>query len=218
MADVRERALEVLDELDLDDPANPVLRAGFAHEMLIAHEHQHNETMLQLLQMVDGYEPPLRRPGPARAGAGRPGDGRRRRRRPRRSAHPAPASPTTTSDPRHQVEIAPFRIDRLPVSNADFAAFVAETGAEPPLYWERDGAGGWVGDDLRQARRARSGRPRWSTSTIARRPPSPSGPASGCRPSSSGRPPPRAPIRRRQPRSGGLRPPDPPPPGSESGV
>ena len=25
--------------------------------MLLAHEQQHNETMLQLLQMVDGYEP-----------------------------------------------------------------------------------------------------------------------------------------------------------------
>ncbi len=25
--------------------------------MLLAHEHQHNETMLQLLQMVEGYEP-----------------------------------------------------------------------------------------------------------------------------------------------------------------
>ena len=25
--------------------------------MLLAHEHQHNETMLQLLQMVEAYEP-----------------------------------------------------------------------------------------------------------------------------------------------------------------
>jgi len=25
--------------------------------MLLAHEHQHNETMVQLLQMVESYEP-----------------------------------------------------------------------------------------------------------------------------------------------------------------
>ena len=46
--------------------------------------------------------------------------------------------------PRHEVELAPFRIDRTPVSNGAFAEFVADTGAEPPLYWEADGEGGWV--------------------------------------------------------------------------
>ena len=143
MSDVRARALEVLEQLDLDDPDDPVLRAGFAHEMLIAHEHQHNETMLQLLQMIDGYEPPLEAPdrpeppadtegavavagGTVRIGA--PGDG----------------FAYDNERPEHEVEIAPFRIDRRPVSNADFAEFIAETGAEPPLYWARDGAGGWV--------------------------------------------------------------------------
>ena len=58
MDEVRERALEVLEGIDLEDPSDPVLRDGFAYEMLIAHEQQHNETMLQLLQMIDGYEPP----------------------------------------------------------------------------------------------------------------------------------------------------------------
>jgi iron(II)-dependent oxidoreductase len=46
--------------------------------------------------------------------------------------------------PRHEVELAPFRIDRIPVSNAAFAAFVSESGAEPPLYWEADGGGWWI--------------------------------------------------------------------------
>ena len=58
MADVRERTLEVLEEVDISpDAENPLLRDGFVYEMLLAHEHQHNETMLQLLQMVEGYEP-----------------------------------------------------------------------------------------------------------------------------------------------------------------
>ena len=49
-----------------------MLRDGFAYEMLIAHEQQHNETMLQLLQMVDGYEPPLVAPPAAPASQAAP--------------------------------------------------------------------------------------------------------------------------------------------------
>jgi iron(II)-dependent oxidoreductase len=41
--------------------------------------------------------------------------------------------------PRHVVELAPFEIDRTPVSNGAYAEFVEDTGAEPPMYWERDG-------------------------------------------------------------------------------
>ncbi len=59
LAEVRERTLEVLAEVDLGgDVDDPLLRDGFVYEMLIAHEQQHNETMLQLLQMVEGYEVP----------------------------------------------------------------------------------------------------------------------------------------------------------------
>jgi iron(II)-dependent oxidoreductase len=60
---VRERTLEVLDEVDLESD-DPLLAGGFVYEMLLAHEHQHNETMLQLLQMVESYEPVERFDGP----------------------------------------------------------------------------------------------------------------------------------------------------------
>jgi iron(II)-dependent oxidoreductase len=46
--------------------------------------------------------------------------------------------------PRHTVALDPFWIDARPVSNAEFARFVKQTGAEPPMYWERDGEGGWI--------------------------------------------------------------------------
>src|SRR5262249_31978002 len=69
MADVRERTLEVLDEVEIGpDAGDPLLRDGFVYEMLLAHEHQHNETMLQLLQMVEGYEPLRREPVEPAAG------------------------------------------------------------------------------------------------------------------------------------------------------
>ena len=57
MEEVRERTLEVLDEIELEDTDDRLLRDGFVYELILAHELQHNETMLQLLQMVESYEP-----------------------------------------------------------------------------------------------------------------------------------------------------------------
>ena len=45
--------------------------------------------------------------------------------------------------PRHAVELGAFEIDRTPVSSGAYASFMEDTGAEPPLYWQREG-GGWV--------------------------------------------------------------------------
>jgi iron(II)-dependent oxidoreductase len=141
LADVRERTLDVLDEVDLAaDAADPLLREGFVYEMLIAHELQHNETMLQLLMMVDGYEPPEASgvPRPHAPGTIRiEGDSFEIGARPGGFAY-------DNERPRHTVELASFEIDRTPVDNGTYAAYVEETGAEPPLYWERDGEGGWV--------------------------------------------------------------------------
>jgi iron(II)-dependent oxidoreductase len=144
LTDVRERTLEVMDTVEIGpDAGDPLLREGFVYEMLVAHELQHNETMLQLLQLVDGYEPPT---GVLTAG------------------EPVAEGPETVTieaaahtigapelgfaydneRPRHTVELPAFEIDRTPVANAAYVAFVEETGAEPPLYWERDGQGGWL--------------------------------------------------------------------------
>ncbi len=145
MRDVRARALEVLGEVDLESGGDPLLAGGFVYELLLAHEHQHNETMLQLIQMIDGYEPveavepPAPGPdadagpemvlvegGEVEIGAGPEGFAYDNER------------------PRHTVALEPFWIDRAPVTNAAYAEFVRDTGAEPPMYWEPDGAGGWV--------------------------------------------------------------------------
>jgi iron(II)-dependent oxidoreductase len=144
MHEVRARTLEVLDEVNLDGGDDPLLRDAFVYELIIAHEQQHDETMLQLIQMIDGYEParldfqPAGEPvadGPemvrvdgGEVEVGAPGGG----------------FAYDNERPRHAVEVAPFWIDRAPVTNAAFAAFLDEDGGEPPLYWEPDGAGGWV--------------------------------------------------------------------------
>ncbi len=138
--EVRERALEALDRVELDAGEDPLLAGGFVYEMLLAHEHQHNETMLQLIQLVEDYEPVEIEPPPGPdpdgpqmvlveggeaeigAGTGFAYDNER---------------------PRHAIEVDPFWIDRTPVTNRAYAEFVAETGAEPPMYWEGSSKGGW---------------------------------------------------------------------------
>jgi len=144
LEDVRERTLEVLAEVDVGpDVEDPLLREGFVYEMLLAHEQQHNETMLQLLQMVDAYSPVdpelgallafetssetiLVPGGEYEIGA------------------PARGFAYDNERPRHAVELAPFEIDRTPVTNGTYIQFMEETAAEPPMYWEREGDGGWV--------------------------------------------------------------------------
>ena len=145
MDQVRARTLEVLDEIDLES-GDPLLAHGFVYEMLLAHEYQHNETMLQLLQMIEAYEPVEVDGGPAsepvtdgpemvaveggshEVGAGPPSDG----------------FAYDNERPRHSVELDAFEIDRTPVTNAAYIEFLADTDGEPPMYWERDGEGGWA--------------------------------------------------------------------------
>ncbi|MFT3863559.1 MAG: SUMF1/EgtB/PvdO family nonheme iron enzyme [Solirubrobacterales bacterium] len=146
MAEVRERTLEVLDEVDVGpDSPDRLLREGFVYEMLIAHELQHQETMLQLLQMLDvpyrpaeadpeafGPDPVAGVGGTVRIEAG---------------AHeigaPAAGFAYDNERPRHTVELPAFEIDLTPVTNAAYIEYMGETGAEPPMYWEREGDG-WV--------------------------------------------------------------------------
>jgi iron(II)-dependent oxidoreductase len=140
MADVRERSLDVLDSVDISPgTGDPLLREGFVYEMLLAHELQHNETMLQLLQLVDGYESALVDAAIA--------------------FDPVTEGPETVAMPageyeigapergfaydnerrRHTVALSAFEIDRTPVTNGAYVGFMEATGAEPPTYWERDG-------------------------------------------------------------------------------
>jgi gamma-glutamyl hercynylcysteine S-oxide synthase len=140
LADVRERTLEVLAEVDLSaDAEDPLLREGFVYEMLIAHEQQHNETMLQLLQMVKDYElPDALRTVPRAPSAIRMPGGRYE------IGAPASGFAYDNERPRHMVELAGFEIDRTPVTNGAYISYMEATGAEPPLYWEGDADAGWV--------------------------------------------------------------------------
>jgi gamma-glutamyl hercynylcysteine S-oxide synthase len=143
MEQVRERTLEVLDEIELT-PDDPVLADGFVYEMLLAHEHQHNETMLQLLQMVESYEPVEFDEAPHKERVTTGPEMVRVEGGEHEIGAPKSGFAYDNERPRHAVELEPFWIDRTPVTNGDYLRFMEETGAEPPMYWERDGEGGWV--------------------------------------------------------------------------
>jgi gamma-glutamyl hercynylcysteine S-oxide synthase len=157
MADVRERTLDVLEGVEIGaDIEDPLLRDGFVYEMLLAHELQHNETMLQLLQLVGGYELPPAIEGERELVVPLSPMSRQRNHGTASEAEavaidageyeigaPDRGFAYDNERPRHVAELAAFEIDRTPVSNGAYISFMEETDAEPPLYWDRDGDG-WV--------------------------------------------------------------------------
>jgi len=132
---VRGRALELLEEVDLRDH-DPLLRDGFVYDLIIQHEHQHDETILQTLQLIaGGYLPTLPPPRvapPIQAGMVAVPAGR----------YPIgtdSAEPYDNEHPRHELDLKGFRIDRFPVSNGDYLRFMKDGGYSRPDLWEADG-------------------------------------------------------------------------------
>jgi iron(II)-dependent oxidoreductase len=152
MADVRERTLDVLQGVEIGpDASDPLLREGFVYEMLLAHELQHDETMLQLLQMVDGYEPVRPEFEPPATSVPETSEMVRIEAGEQEIGAPERGFAYDNERPRHSVELDAFEIDRTPVGNGAYIEFMKDTDAEAPMYWEREGEG-WV--DTTRGRRA----------------------------------------------------------------
>src|SRR3954468_4822455 len=115
MDGVRERTLEVFGEIELD-PEDRLLADGFVYVMLLAHEYQHNETMLQLLQMVESYEPVDVDPAPAAESVSEGPAMVRVEGGSHEIGAPAVGFAYDNERPRHRVELEAFWIDRTPVS------------------------------------------------------------------------------------------------------
>jgi gamma-glutamyl hercynylcysteine S-oxide synthase len=137
LGDVRGRALEILERVDLESDER-LLRNGFVYGMVIQHELQHQETMLQTLQLRDApYDCPFPDEPPA-AVAGE------------RLVEAGPFAMGTDEEawaydnerPAHERELPAFRISLFPVTNAQFSEFVADGAGEPPEFWRRVD-GGW---------------------------------------------------------------------------
>jgi gamma-glutamyl hercynylcysteine S-oxide synthase len=157
MDQVRERTLSVLVAADLSPGSNRLNANGLVWEMLVQHEHQHNETMLQTLALAEPGVfalarrelPPLAATGPemvrVESGPFQMGDG-------------GEGFAYDNELPRHEVVLDAFEIDRLPVTNGDYLQFVEDggyrrselwrpegwewretEGVDRPLYWTADG-------------------------------------------------------------------------------
>jgi iron(II)-dependent oxidoreductase len=137
MEDIRKQVLERLATADLES-SEPLLHAGYVYRMVLQHEYQHNETIIQTLQLKTGnpYSPAVRWPVPqtSPAGSARPGDMTR---------FPGGLVEIGTNDrsaaydnerSSHGVRLAPFWIDVNPVTNAEYEGFMAAGG-----YMTRDG-------------------------------------------------------------------------------
>ena len=143
MEEIRQRVLNRLALVDFGS-SNPLLRDGYVYQMVLQHEYQHNETILQTLQLKQGapYSPTERhQPTPASNPSRRirPGE---MIRFPGGSVEIGTEDRTAAYDnerPLHQVRLHPFWIDLSPVTNAEFERFINAGGYSRREYWSRPG-------------------------------------------------------------------------------
>ncbi|HZI90743.1 MAG TPA: DinB family protein, partial [Thermoleophilaceae bacterium] len=111
LGEVRVRAMEVLDRTDLHAEGHGLRSGVFAWEMVVQHEHQHSETMLQTLTLAAPgvYSPP--RPERPPAPAGGPREMVRVEAGPFEMGDPGEGFAYDNERPRHSVDVAAFEID-----------------------------------------------------------------------------------------------------------
>jgi iron(II)-dependent oxidoreductase len=153
-ADVRRRSLELLERVDLD--GERLLDGGFVYGLLIQHEHQHLETMLQTLQLREAPYPLDDEVSPSGRAV-----------KPEEVLVDGGMFVMGTEVERwaydnergaHEHDLAAFWLDTVPVSNRAFVRFIDDggyarrelwdeqgwafreaEGLEQPLFWRRDG-------------------------------------------------------------------------------
>jgi iron(II)-dependent oxidoreductase len=140
-ASVRARVLEVLADVELTDH-DPLLADAFVYGMVVQHEHQHDETLLATLQLMDelrhpaadgtGVRPPAPEPVSLPAEVTIPGG---------EHVVGTDSAPWAYDNerPAHVVTLAPFRIDTIPVTNEAYAKFADVGGYDDPAHWSEEG-------------------------------------------------------------------------------
>ena len=191
-------------------PATPLSRCSptaTSWSMLAQHEAQHEETVLQAIQLLDGlvYEPHLRRDPDHAASSVAPA----------MVTIAAGSFPIGTDDraiaydnerPEHVAELERFRIDLYPVSNGQFLEFVLDGGyrrrelwsdegwswlcearVEHPAQWIRSARGPWLERQFGRIALARPAAPGDPRLVVRKRTPTRGGRGSACLPRRNGR-------------------------------
>ena len=135
---VREAVFEAFADADLDGE-DPLLQSAFVYHMVLQHEYQHNETMLQTLQLIQGagYRPEMRAVLPA----GNPPE--------EEMVYVAGGPFVMGTDDRvwaldnervaHEVELPGFYLDTTPVTNRAYLQFVEDGGYDREELWDPRG-------------------------------------------------------------------------------
>ena len=140
---IHERALAGLEDVDVSASGDRLNAHAFVWHMLIQHEHQHNETMLQAMQLAGGEVPApalfraLTRPDVRSSGAGLQ----------MVSIEAGPALVGAGPDgfaydnerPLHPVELDGYELDREPVSTGAYLEFVEGGGYRRREWWSEEG-------------------------------------------------------------------------------
>jgi gamma-glutamyl hercynylcysteine S-oxide synthase len=137
LEEVRARTLGVIEERGVQD--------GFLHELVIRHEQQHNETMLQAMQLahLDGFGN-----GGSAAANGLAAAGGRRDTGleliPVLAGECTIGAPATgfaydNERPVHRTDVRDYLIGRTPITNATYLTFVEGGGYERREWWSAEG-------------------------------------------------------------------------------
>jgi iron(II)-dependent oxidoreductase len=138
LAEMQERVLAALDDADLSPDGPELDRRGLVFDLLIEHEEQHQETMLQTLALAEPgtfssqprppAAPVSKSRGPVPAIAGRHAIGA-----------PAEGFAYDNERPRHIVDLTPVRVDRTPVTVGEWRVFIADGGYRDRTWWTQEG-------------------------------------------------------------------------------
>jgi iron(II)-dependent oxidoreductase len=135
VATVRDKVFDVLDRVPLQ--GDRLVADGFAFGMIAQHEQQHDETMLATHQLRSG-PPVLSAPPPPPARVPVSGE----------VLVPGGSFTMGTSTepwaldnerPAHVVDVPAFMIDAAPVTNGEYAQFIADGGYDDPRWWSPQG-------------------------------------------------------------------------------
>jgi iron(II)-dependent oxidoreductase len=130
---VRDKALDALEAVPEENT--------FPFALIVSHEHQHNETMLQALNLRVG-EPLLQ--AAAALPAGRPGVAGTSvvvQGGPFMLGVDAASEPYSLDNerPAHEVDVPTFRIGTVPVTNGEWQAFISDDGYRDKRWWSQRG-------------------------------------------------------------------------------
>jgi gamma-glutamyl hercynylcysteine S-oxide synthase len=142
MANTRLRVLEHLSSGNGNGHGEELRAGGYVYRMVAQHEYQHNETILQALQLKEN--PFYRAPRALATPPGRPvpADADGMVRFPGGTVEIGTEDRTAAYDnerPRHAVELAPFRIGAWAVTNGEYQRFMDDGGYQRPELWTEAG-------------------------------------------------------------------------------